>query len=472
MSAPATMWYGIGAVAVSNLVVSAQTCQLEWAALTGAGSAGVQGGTVSSLAVFDTGTGAELYVGGSFTSAGHPLSNIVRLGRWDGVQWNAAGMNPGASAPLAVYDGGGGPALYARGGVGLHRWDGASWATILPDVIAIIAMHSYDDDGPGPRPPGLYVGGAFASIGGLAAKNIARFDGTTWEPLGSGVVYTPTGLGAVNALEEFDDDGPGPRPPGLYVGGFFTHAGGIPANNIARWDGTTWENLGPGIPHPGGMSLSNVKSLQAGFHNRQPALFVGGFFQESAGAPGNQIARWDGQNWFRLSDGIGTGAGLAAMAWFDDGTGGGPALYAGGPTATTLGVSRWDGASWSGLGTGLPVPAQVSAMTVFDDDGPGPRKPGLYVGGTFAIAGGVTVNNIARWGCDFPPACYANCTGDHHPVTGLPLLTIADFGCFQTRFVQGDPYANCTGDFTFSGQPILTVQDFGCFQTRFVTGCP
>jgi hypothetical protein len=56
-------------------------------------------------------------------------------------------------------------------------------------------------------------------------------------------------------------------------------------------------------------------------------------------------------------------------------------------------------------------------------------------------------------------SCYPDCNGDGQ-------LTVADFGCFQTRFVQGDPYADCNGD------SALTVADFGCFQTRFVQGCP
>ncbi len=55
--------------------------------------------------------------------------------------------------------------------------------------------------------------------------------------------------------------------------------------------------------------------------------------------------------------------------------------------------------------------------------------------------------------------CYPECTGEGQ-------LTIADFGCFQTKFVAQDPYADCTGD----GQ--RTIADFGCFQTRFVAGCP
>jgi hypothetical protein len=59
----------------------------------------------------------------------------------------------------------------------------------------------------------------------------------------------------------------------------------------------------------------------------------------------------------------------------------------------------------------------------------------------------------------FEWACYPDCTGPGG-------LTVADFGCFQTRFVAGDRYADCDAD------NALTVADFGCFQTRFVAGCP
>jgi DNA-binding beta-propeller fold protein YncE len=55
--------------------------------------------------------------------------------------------------------------------------------------------------------------------------------------------------------------------------------------------------------------------------------------------------------------------------------------------------------------------------------------------------------------------CYPDCNEDGS-------LTVADFGCFQTRFVTSDPYADCNGDTGF------TVADFGCFQTKFVAGCP
>ena len=63
--------------------------------------------------------------------------------------------------------------------------------------------------------------------------------------------------------------------------------------------------------------------------------------------------------------------------------------------------------------------------------------------------------------CPAAIACYANCDCSDEPV-----LTVADFGCFQTKFVSGDPYADCNDD------RMLTVADFGCFQSRFVSGCP
>lgn len=58
-----------------------------------------------------------------------------------------------------------------------------------------------------------------------------------------------------------------------------------------------------------------------------------------------------------------------------------------------------------------------------------------------------------------PAPCYPDCNADN-------ALTIADFGCFQSKFVGADPYADCNQDTYF------TISDFGCFQSKFVAGCP
>lgn len=61
-----------------------------------------------------------------------------------------------------------------------------------------------------------------------------------------------------------------------------------------------------------------------------------------------------------------------------------------------------------------------------------------------------------------PPTCWVNCDGSY----SSPVLTLADFGCFMTKYALNDPNADCNGD------GMLNIADFGCFQTRFAEGCP
>ncbi|MFM9995899.1 MAG: choice-of-anchor B family protein [Phycisphaerales bacterium] len=60
---------------------------------------------------------------------------------------------------------------------------------------------------------------------------------------------------------------------------------------------------------------------------------------------------------------------------------------------------------------------------------------------------------------DCGSTCYADCNESGN-------LTVADFGCFQGKYVLGDLYADCNASGT------LTVADFGCFQGQYVLGCP
>ncbi|MEX2218683.1 MAG: hypothetical protein WD749_07975 [Phycisphaerales bacterium] len=60
--------------------------------------------------------------------------------------------------------------------------------------------------------------------------------------------------------------------------------------------------------------------------------------------------------------------------------------------------------------------------------------------------------------------CYANCDGS----TAAPVLNVADFGCFLTKYAAGEAYANCDGSTT---SPVLNVADFGCFLTEYAAGC-
>src|SRR5437764_12001412 len=84
----------------------------------------------------------------------------------------------------------------------------------------------------------LYAGGYFTTAGGSAANGIAKWDGNSWSALGSGMGNTGV-VASVLSLAVSGND--------LYAGGGFTTAGGIAATNIAKWDGTSWSALGSGM---------------------------------------------------------------------------------------------------------------------------------------------------------------------------------------------------------------------------------
>src|SRR6185436_6679524 len=113
------------------------------------------------------------------------------------------------------------------------------------------------------------------------ASRIAKWDGTSWSPLGSGM------NGSVWALVEHDD-GTGPA---LYAGGDFTTAGGVAANRIARWNGASWSALGSGVA---GTTTPSVRALVVHDDGSGPALYAGGSFTQAGAVIVNRVAKWDG----------------------------------------------------------------------------------------------------------------------------------------------------------------------------------
>jgi len=205
----------------------------------------------------------------------------------------------------------------------------------------------------------LYAGGVFTTAGGVSANRIARWNGTSWSVLGSGMNST------VLALAVLGTD--------LYAGGAFTTAGSVSANYIAKWDGTSWSALGSGM-----------NAIVYALAVIGTDLYAGGIFTTAGGVSANRIARWNGTTWSALGSGMNSTVFALAVIGTD--------LYAGGGFTTAGSVSanyiaRWDGTSWSALGSGMN--STVLALAVIGTD--------LYAGGGFTTAGGVSANRIARW---------------------------------------------------------------------------
>jgi hypothetical protein len=367
-----------------------------WAELSGPGDTGTDG-LVYSLVVWDDGTGPALYAGGSFTNAGGTAAS--NIARWDGSGWSALASGTSKTVrALAVYDDGSGAALYAAGdfstagGIAaelIAKWDGTSWSSLAEasfsgNVLELIQSMTVFDDGSGSA---LYVGGYYYSVDGMTVNNIARWDGIEWSalsgPSGTGTLGWVDG--GINALATFDDgDG-----ADLYAGGFFEIAGGVPANRIARWDGTGWSALS-------GSSGNGMSDSVGVFYSNSGALYAGGNFSAAGGSLVNNIAQWNGSQWSPLSGplDVGTSGSVSALTEWDDGTG--TALYASGgfweAGGTFVGqIARWDGNQWSALG-GWVFPS-VYVLDVYDDG----SGSALYAGGSFTSIGSTTVNGIARW---------------------------------------------------------------------------
>jgi len=205
----------------------------------------------------------------------------------------------------------------------------------------------------------LYIGGRFTSIGNILVNNIAKWDGSTWSEVGGGT------NGGITTLAVSGND--------LYVGGKFYKAGDVFAKNIAKWDGSTWSALGDGV----NISVS-VIAINSG------DVYVGGQFGTAGNILVNNIAKWDGASWSAM--GTGTNGTVRDIAISSD------YIYicgqftqAGGVNANH--IAKWDGINWSGLGSGINL--GVSAILI---DG-----SNLYAAGQFTIAGGVNANNIAKW---------------------------------------------------------------------------
>src|SRR5947208_780021 len=92
-------------------------------------------------------------------------------------------------------------------------------------------------DAPALSDPDVSAGGAYTTAaGGVSAICIAKWDGSSWSALGSG-------LRTLYALAVIGSD--------IYAGGDFTTRGGVSANYIARWDGSNWFSLNSTTPHNG-----------------------------------------------------------------------------------------------------------------------------------------------------------------------------------------------------------------------------
>ena len=260
-----------------------------WAPV-GAGIAdyGVFGPGVAAITSLASG---ELVVGGAFPGAvGVPSPGLVA---WNGAAWAPLGgglaglgsppqveaLHVAANGDLLVaglFDIAGTAAVES-----VARWNGSSWSSLgsgLSSQGQFVSLRAVTTAANGD----VYVAGWFPLGGFGPTAKIARFDGTSWQLIGAcdRVVYDLLVL-----------------PSGdLLAAGEFTTVNGVPAGSVARWSNGVWSSFG-------GLGSSSPSSSDTARHLRLlpgGAVLAAGDFEQ--GGTYYRFARWDGSVWTRFLD--------------------------------------------------------------------------------------------------------------------------------------------------------------------------
>jgi trimeric autotransporter adhesin len=379
----------------------------------------------------------KLYLAGGGGSVGY--NNLVALNAasWDGSQFHVLGCPNGQDLMSSgdyngiVYNG-----RFIIGynyAIAHHycnfdqilskfQYNGFEWDTLGTQLFSnrINCIVSYM----GHVVIGGEIAGAVTATGQSVVNNIAELDSNGfWKPIGNisnpGVIYTGI-AGMVFDAIEFNSE--------LFLSGRFDYAGGMPLTNFGnvRWNGQNWLNSGITTTGIGRFVIYNNE------------LYM-------AQSEGTILYKWNGADWniFAIVDSTGR---IYEMADWDNKlvvTGG----FDGINGVAANNIAYWDGNQWQPLGSGLslggdPYLAQGNSLAVFQGS--------LYVAGSFDSAGGVSVNNLARYGAVqkvsehtvtefniYPNPIAGNCIYFSEPVvnstlsiisiTGIPIINIAHF---------------------------------------------
>jgi hypothetical protein len=354
----------------------------RWTGTAWEGLSATNTGNVYDMLVYN----GELFIAGTFITqfvipGSDPAHYIARWipgsVKWEDVnQADFGSQTNTAVRAMAEYNG----ELYVAG------WK-VSGASITGSAIHI--THGYPGGAlfttitDGTDPGGIYdldvfagellIGGGFLEINGVTCNSFAGWNGSSFHAFQGGV-GNPSGSSNIWSIVIHE---------GICIGGAFTTAGGTTVNRVAFWPpgGSAWQARGTGTD-------GTVYDLSS---YRGELIAVGSF--ANAGVPANDIAHWNGTAWAPF--GGGTANYVLAMTTFAGRLVAGGSFSQ--PTqslGTASNIAGWNGGALSAFGTGMNN--VVYALESFKYPGFNGSNE-LIAGGIFTTAGGVGALRIARW---------------------------------------------------------------------------
>jgi len=200
----------------------------------------------------------NVYVGGFLTNY---------LVRWNGSSWVSIGASLGNYVEALATDRANN--IYAGGPFGVRVWNGSTWTNLAPTFSGSIFTIYHDPDPNGE----MYVGGFFSSINDISANNIARFQETTWFPLG-------TTINNYNGVDGFVFSIAKTSSNIFTIGGLFNFAtqstgSVVIVNNICQWISNLFYPI-----EQGGISGANDAVYAIVSDVSQNAIYVVGDFSQ------------------------------------------------------------------------------------------------------------------------------------------------------------------------------------------------
>ncbi len=426
------------------------------------------------------GDDGRIYAGGEFTIAGGV--RVSNLAMWMDGGWHNIG-NANARVRDMVL---GGDDLYVVGeftqigGIAANhvaRWNQTTqqWSALGAGINDAVYAVDYADGL-------LYVGGGFKAAGNVTAEDVAYWDGTNWHAFGTKARIFEVGdqgseVGTyVNDILVNGDS--------VYIGGHFqviqigTNTADLSSfvvtHNIVEWQRSTdeWFYLGDlaqrGVSYSG-YSGFNIDATSLALVGN--TLYVGGHFNQSGALAASNLASWDiaGNQWVSLNASLGgvDESGVEALATYGtDLFVGGKFLSAGNATVNFVAQLDTQTNTWSDLDGGVKwYNDRYTTVTALAVD-----ESGVYVGGDFDKAGGLSAPGFAHWGgelaggANVTPAQGGTIAGPNNIQLNFPagavaqesIVSVATLPAPQLPDNQRALYGFRATAATLGGQPITT----------------
>ena len=273
-----------------------------------------------------SGDGRTAIIGAPFNSSSAPLAGRTTIRRFDGTSWMLIGTFTGERN---------------------RDFSGSAVALSADGSTAIIGAAGND-------------GGAGAAITESGHARVFRYDGTTWNQLGSDIDGEAADDNAGSSVAMSADG------ETVIIGARTNDGGGNNSGHarIYRWNGTTWNQLGADIDgEAADDSAGNVTMSADG-----DTIAIGGPGNDNNGGDAGhaRVYRWNGTSWDQLGadiDGLTTGDRFGSSL---DPSSDGNTIVIGAPEksiASCTGQARvfeYDGTAWNQVGNSLNCPTNNS----------------------------------------------------------------------------------------------------------------